>query len=160
MMYPYNEDIQNELDALCKITSSDFSGLAWMDDQDSRIRWLYASGNSNERFKSLALKPGYGLAGLVLKLGRSVIIDLSTEVLERNRLQHDYSIMLIEHLQSAIALPITIHDEARGVLLIGNRTDRYYEENDLHIILNANRQFEYLLQSDVKIDNSMALTLT
>jgi nitrogen regulatory protein A len=146
MIYPYNEEIQDELDSLCKITTSDFSGLAWIDQHDSRIRWLYASGNSNERFKRLALKSGRGLAGLVLKLGRPIIVDAGMTELELSRVQYDYPIMLVEHLLAAIAVPITIHDETRGVLLIGNRSDRYYEENDLHLISNLIGRFELLLQ--------------
>jgi nitrogen regulatory protein A len=146
MIYPYNEEIQNELDSICKITSSDFSGLAWIDQQDSRIRWLYASGNSNERFKRLAQKPGRGLAGLVLKLGRPIVIDAGKTGLELSRVQYDYPIMLVEHLHTAIAVPITVHDETRGVLLIGNRSERYYEENDLHLISNLIERFELLLK--------------
>jgi nitrogen regulatory protein A len=146
MIYPYNEEIQDELDSLCKITTSDFSGLAWIDQQDSRIRWLYASGNSNERFKQLALKSGRGLAGLVLKLGRPIIIDAGMRDLELSRVQYNYPIMLVEHLQTAIAVPITVYDETRGVLLIGNRSERYYEENDLHLIMNLIERFTGLLQ--------------
>jgi nitrogen regulatory protein A len=146
MIHPYKEEIQDELDSLCKITTSDFSGLAWIDEHDNRIRWLYVSGNSNERFKRLALKPGRGLAGLVLKLGRPIIIDTSMPDSERIRLQHDYSIMLVEDLRAAIAVPIKIQDEAQGVLLIGNRSERYYEENDLHLISNLIERFEQLLQ--------------
>jgi nitrogen regulatory protein A len=146
MIYSYNEEIQDELDALCKITASDFSGLAWIDKHDSRIRWLYASGNSSERFKRLALKPGRGLAGLVLKLGRPIIIDAGMTDFEISRVQYDYPIMLVEHLHAAIAVPIKIQDETRGVLLIGNRSERYYEENDLHLISNLIERFELLLQ--------------
>jgi nitrogen regulatory protein A len=146
MIYPYNEEIQDELDSLCKITTSDFSGLAWIDQHDSRIRWLYASGNSNERYKRLALKSGRGLAGLVLKLGRPIIIDAGTTDLELSRIQYDYPIMLVEHLHTAIAIPISLNDETRGVLLIGNRTDRLYEENDLQLVSNLVERFELLLQ--------------
>jgi nitrogen regulatory protein A len=146
MIHPYNEEIQEELDSLCKITTSDFSGLAWIDQHDNRIRWLYVSGNSNERFKRLALKPGRGLAGLVLKLGRPIVIDTSMPDSERIRLHHDYSIMLVEDLHAAIAVPIKIQDETLGVLLIGNRSERYYEENDLHLISNMIERFEFLLQ--------------
>lgn len=146
MIYPYNEDIQNELDSLCKLTASDFSGLAWINQQDSRIRWLYASGNSNERYKRLAQKPGRGLAGLVLKLGRPIIIDASMTDSELSRIQHNYPIMLVEQLHAALAVPITLHDETGGVLLIGNRTERYYEENDLQIVSNLIKRFESLLQ--------------
>jgi nitrogen regulatory protein A len=146
MIYPYNVEIQDELDSLCKITTSDFSGLAWIDQHDSRIRWLYASGNSNERFKRLALKSGRGLAGLVLKLGRPIIIDAGMTELELSRVQYDYPIMLVEHLLAAIAVPITVLGETRGVLLIGNRSERYYEENDLNLISNLIGRFELLLQ--------------
>jgi nitrogen regulatory protein A len=146
MIYPYNEEIQDELDSLCKITTSDFSGLAWIDQHDSRIRWLYVSGNTNERFKRLALKPGRGIAGLVLKLGRPIIIDACMSDLELSRVQYDYPIMLVEHLHAVIAVPIKIHDETRGVLIIGNRSERYYEENDLHLISNLIERFEQLLQ--------------
>jgi nitrogen regulatory protein A len=150
MSYPFiagnqNQEIQEELDSLCKITTSDFSGLAWIDQHDSRIRWLYVSGNSNDRYKRLALKPGRGLAGLVLKLGRPIVIDAGMTDLELSRVQYDYPIMLVEHLQAAIAVPITVLNETRGVLLIGNRTDRYYEENDLHLISNLIERFELLL---------------
>jgi nitrogen regulatory protein A len=146
MIYPYNEEIQEELNSLCQMTTSDFSGLAWIDQQDNRIRWLYASGNSNERFKQLALKSGRGLAGLVLKLGRPVIIDAGMTVLELSRVQYDYSIMHVEHLHTAIAVPISVYDETRGVLLIGNRSERYYEENVLHLVANRTKRFARLLQ--------------
>jgi nitrogen regulatory protein A len=146
MIYPYNVEIQDELDTLCKITTSDFSGLAWIDQHDSRIHWLYASGNSNERYKRLALKSGRGLAGLVLKLGRPIIIDAGMSDIELSRVQYDYPIMLVEDLQSAIAVPIKIQDEPHGVLLIGNRSERYYEENDLLLISNLSERFELLFQ--------------
>jgi nitrogen regulatory protein A len=135
MIYQYNEEIQFELDQLRSVTSSDFSGMAWIEHHDSRIRWLYASGNSNERYKKLALKPGRGLAGLVIKLGRHVIVDAAMQNLER--LRHDYSIMLVEQLLSAIAVPITIRYETCGVLLIGDRTERLYETSDLYPIIHS-----------------------
>jgi nitrogen regulatory protein A len=145
MIYPYNNEIQVELDSLCKITTSDFSGLAWIDYHDNRIRWLYTSGNSNDRFKRIALKPGRGLAGFVLKLGRPIIIDMSKPDIERIRLQHEYSIMLVEDLHAVIAVPFKIQTEMRGVLLIGNRSERYYQENDLQLISNMTERFEMLL---------------
>jgi nitrogen regulatory protein A len=144
MIYQYKEEIQYELDQLRSVTSSDFSGLAWIEHHDSRIRWLYASGNSNERYKKLALKPGRGLAGLVIKLGRNVIVDAAMQNLER--LRQDYSIMLVEQLLSVIAVPITIRFETCGVLLIGERTERFYEKNDLYLITNLADRIALLLQ--------------
>jgi nitrogen regulatory protein A len=146
MINSNNNIIQDELDSLRNQTASDFSGIAWMDQHDNRIRWFYVSGNSNERFKRLALKPGRGLAGLVLRLGRPLIIDNRLPGSERTSLQHEYSIMLVEDLLAVIAFPIKIQDETRGVLLIGDRSDRYYEENIFFLISKLLGRFERLLQ--------------
>jgi nitrogen regulatory protein A len=146
MINSNNDIIQDELDSLRNQTASDFSGLAWMDQHDNRIRWFYVSGNSNERFKRLALKPGRGLAGIVLRLGRPLIIDSRLPNLERTNLQHEYSIMLVEDLLAAIAFPIKIQDETRGVLLIGDRSDRYYEENIFPLLSKWLGRFELLIQ--------------
>lgn len=133
MIYPDKEGIQDELDLLRKMTFSDFSGMAWMELHDHRIRWIFASGNSNLRYKDLALKPGRGLAGLVIKLGRPVIIE--STINNDERIKHEYSIMLVEQLQSAIAVPMTIRNEVRGVLLIGNRTERVYHQDVLSAVM-------------------------
>lgn len=140
-----NQAIQNELISLCKLTASDFSGIAWIDQHDSRIRWLYGSGNSSDRFKRLALKPGHGLAGLVLKLGRPIIIDASMQDLELARIQYNYPIMLVEKLQAALAVPLKIQNETRGVLLVGNRSERLYDEKDLPLVSEWIERFERLL---------------
>jgi len=143
MIYEYKVEIQTELDQLSVVTSSDFSSLAWMDPHDNRIHWLYASGNSNERFLKLALKPGHGLAGLVIKLGRPIVVDAAKPDLER--LRQEYSIMQLEQLRSSIAVPITMRYETCGVLLIGDRTERFYNENDLLIITSSAGQLSLLL---------------
>ena len=139
-----NQHIQAELDLLCKNTASDFSGLAWLDTFDSRIRWLYASGNSNERFRRLAVKSSRGLAGLAIKLGRPIIIDANLTEIELARVQYDYPIMLVERLRSAIAVPIKVRDEMRSVLLIGNRSDRIYEESEINIVIKSSERFALL----------------
>ena len=135
MIYPERHEIQDELELLRKITLSDFSGVAWMDRHDHRIRWLFASGNNSLRYRDLALKPGRGLAGLVIKLGRPVIID--STMANYDRIKHDYSIMMVEHLQSAAAVPLAIQNEVHGVLLIGSRTMRIYHKNDVMAVTSV-----------------------
>jgi nitrogen regulatory protein A len=152
MISPFQEVIQFELDQLRKVTSSDFSGIAWIDERDNRIRWLYASGNLNERYKKLALKPGRGLAGMVIKLGRPLVIDAKTLEVEILRMQHDYPIMLVEQLRCFIAVPITIHIETLGVLIIGHRTERFYDKNVIVPLTNLADRFVRLFVQEVHND--------
>jgi nitrogen regulatory protein A len=83
----------------------------------------------NERYKKLALLPGRCLAGQVMKLGRSVLMDGSVENAERQR--SEYPIMLLERLYAAAASPIMISHEVHGILLIGNRYKKVYMSDEL-----------------------------
>jgi nitrogen regulatory protein A len=137
MIAPWKKEIQPQLDQIRASTGSDFSGIAMEEQYHHRIRWLAASGNCNERYSELAIRPGRGLAGLVIKLGRPVIVDAAMPASERERLRPDYSIMLVEHLQAAIAVPLALQDEISGVLLVGSRSERLYEDHQLHLVMNA-----------------------
>ncbi|WP_181909349.1 GAF domain-containing protein [Paenibacillus taihuensis] len=137
MSAPWKKEIQSQLDQIRTSTDSDWAGFAMEEQYHRRIRWLAASGNSNERYAELVIRPGRGLSGLVIKLGRPVIVDARMPASERERLRPDYSIMLVEQLQAAIGVPLTIQDEIRGVLLVGNRSERLYEDNHLHLVKHA-----------------------
>lgn len=131
MMESGRTAIQQQLDRLRAATSSDFAGLAWFVPQEHRIRWLLASGNLGERYRSLALKPGRGLAGHVIRLGRPVVLDAAAPEAERERLRHEYSIMMVEQLQTFLAVPVEAGGETRGALLIGSRQARRFAPSDL-----------------------------
>lgn len=134
MIFP-DKKIQYQLDQLRETTSSEFAGMAWIEHDENRIRWIYVSGNKNVRYKQFALKPGHGLAGLVIRLGRPVKIHPTLVHFEL--VKHDYPIMSVEQLQSAIAVPITIQGETKGVLLVGNRVERIYQPDDLTMLSTA-----------------------
>jgi nitrogen regulatory protein A len=123
------ERIESALERLREDTSSDFAGVAWRGLRDNRVRWQYGSGSLNDRYKKLALLPGRCLAGLVVKLGRTVIMDGSVENVERQR--SEYPILLLERLQAAVASPIMISNEVHGILLMGKRDKKVYTPNEL-----------------------------
>ncbi|WP_181438565.1 GAF domain-containing protein [Paenibacillus sambharensis] len=112
--------IDRILDELRNTASSDLAALAWKDEEGRRIRWIAASGNRNERFRRMALKPGKGITGEVLRAGRMVVIAQAAGDTESTACDHP--IMLAEQLQSAVAIPVLIDHKAYGVLLLGNRS--------------------------------------
>ncbi|QHT59519.1 GAF domain-containing protein [Paenibacillus lycopersici] len=137
MIAPWKNDLQSRLDQIRASTDSDFAGLAMEEQHRRRIRWVAASGNGNDRYAELAVRSGRGVTGLAIKLGRPVVADAAMPASERERLLPDDSIMAVERLQAAIVVPLAIQDEIRGVLLVGSRSQRIYEEGCLQLAIEA-----------------------
>ncbi|NBD27878.1 GAF domain-containing protein [Paenibacillus glycinis] len=144
-MSPLHEQIQHELITVRIETSSDYCALALQEYEPTRIRWAFVCGNQSQRYKDLLIRPNHDIAGLVIKLGRSVRVDAAMGIAERTRLLHEYAIMSVEHLKSALAVPITICSEAQGALLIGDRCDRIYEKIDMTLITEAANRLNAML---------------
>lgn len=138
--------MKDELESLRDLTSSDFSALAWIESNERHIRWIYASGNLNERYKQIVLKLGRGLSGAVIRLGRSVVLDET--IPDTNRIRNECPIMLAEHLQSAIAVPVTMAAKTCGVLLVGSRSVRVYSSKEINAVENAAKRISLLMQQE------------
>ncbi|WP_449538778.1 GAF domain-containing protein [Ferdinandcohnia sp. Marseille-Q9671] len=116
--------MEQKLHELCTNTSSDFSAFANVDQRNQTIRWEYAYGYTNNRFKNMVIRSGKGLSGSVVRFGTPMVIDQDTPNHTQTRLQ--YPIMLAENLVSAAAVPIHFMGKVSGVLLIGSRTETKY----------------------------------
>jgi len=114
------------LEDLRRQTGADFSAFACEEPNEPVIRWKYAMGNRNERFRRIVLRPGKGIAGKVLLSGRLMILE------NYEPKQHDdpreYPILYAEELKSALAVPVVIQDRIKGVVLIGYRSPCVIEE--------------------------------
>ncbi len=107
------------LQAMRAEAGTDVTALAWKDEAGRGIRWISASGNRNERYKHMLLKPGRGLTGIVFRIGQPVVFD--SDVPEYQVMRHEYPIILSEQLQTAVLLPVKLGNETCGVLLLGSR---------------------------------------
>lgn len=123
-------EIEKVLSELRALTSSDFAALSWLDMQDNRIRWLAASGNLSDRYRTMSFRPGQDIAGTVLRFGRPLVID-GTGIAERRPI---HPIALAERLAATAAHPIIIGREPRGALLIASRTERKFSPGDLALL--------------------------
>jgi nitrogen regulatory protein A len=91
-------------------------------------------------------RPGKGLAGLAIRLGRPVIIEEDTP--EYAQLRKDDPLMLAELLTSAVAIPVQIGGEAGGVLLLGNREKHNLFPAEMERITNAVERISLILNQD------------
>lgn len=130
---PHEEAITSELQRVREATSSDFAALALTEEAGSRIGWKYASGSANDRYRRMRLKPGSGIAGLAIRLGRPTVPDRAAA----ERLRQECPVMLAEHLASAIAVPFQTGPERTAVLLVGARRERIYGPEDVRLVADA-----------------------
>lgn len=135
--------IKQELERLLAELGSGFCVLGLLEPETGELRWKAASGNLSDRYRHMATRPGKGLNGSVVKVGRGVTLHV-TELIAKREL-HEYPILLAEKLRSAYAAPVMEGDKVRGVLLAGDRVKRIYKPEDRAGILAAAERLAKLL---------------
>lgn len=124
------ENIRNLLKDLVDEFSSDFVALALYDSMNQEFRWRLAIGSLNNRYEGIVVRRGKGVCGNVLKTKREVLISAFPEEIEDDPL--NYPIMVVENLKSAMAIPLFFDAQSLGVLLVGQRVNRIYKEDEVH----------------------------
>ncbi|PWK15672.1 GAF domain-containing protein [Tumebacillus permanentifrigoris] len=136
-MIRHQEQIQHALDDLRAQVAADFLALA-IPEPDGQMRWQYASGNRNDRFKRIFLRPGKGIAGRVVSLGRPVAVEGMTPKAGDD--PRDYPILLAEGLCCAVGVPVLRGERVHGVLLVANRSERIFADADVDALLGLAEQ--------------------
>lgn len=128
-------DFQEELDALRESEGYDFAGIALYEQHSTSapIKWRYVSGNLNDRYKLIILRKGRGLAGMVMKTAKRMIIaDVSQSLSPEERF--NYPILSSEKLTAVVAIPLCFQQQIYGVLLLGQRNEKPLpKDNSLNI---------------------------
>ncbi|MBN8202862.1 GAF domain-containing protein [Bacillus sp. NTK034] len=121
----------------------DFVGLALQNTDSPDVRWHFAAGNINEKYKRITVRYGKGIAGKVISTGRPMCVENFPENVAGKALE--YPIMLAEALKYAYAVPIHFKGIPKGVLLIGNRSGQPINENKQSTARDAARTLELKL---------------
>lgn len=124
-------------------TGADFSAFACHEANEAVVRWKYAVGNRNERFRRIVLRPGKGIAGKVLLSGR--LMKLENYEPKQHDDPREYPIMYAEELKSALGVPVVIQDRVKGVVLIGYRSACPIEETVVTLAKQVAEQVAILL---------------
>lgn len=129
------EAFQDELNRLRIEEGYDFAGVALYEysSTSSPIKWRYVSGSLNDRYKLIILRKGRGLAGMVMKTGKRMIMSHVSETLTPGE-KIKYPILISEELTAVIAIPLCHKQQIYGVLLLGQRDEKPLPNNqDLNI---------------------------
>ncbi|WP_019415038.1 GAF domain-containing protein [Paenisporosarcina sp. TG20] len=135
------DEYQLEIELIRSTTGCDLIAVALVDNAENQfeLKWKYASGNLNNRFKQIVLQSGRGVAGIVFKTGKPLLLESISESVENENL-FNYPILTFEKLESIGALPLWHEGRVAGVLLGGFREDRMMTEKLLHHMLEMIEQ--------------------
>ncbi|WP_136603627.1 GAF domain-containing protein [Paenibacillus dokdonensis] len=115
---------QEEIDGLRDRFQFDFVSMALVQPAEDRfvLTWQFASGNINDRYKRIVLHSGKGIAGIVFKTGKPMLIqNVNTDIESRDLF--NYPIIVAEQLKSLGAVPLWDGTRVMGVLLVGYRAE-------------------------------------
>jgi nitrogen regulatory protein A len=132
-------------ESLMETIRCEFVGLAVYNQQGKELRWKYAIGNRNDKYKRIHVRYGKGIVGQVFRSGSMMIIPSFPDQIVGKAT--DYPIMLAEQLVSSIAVPVFFHKSPWGVLLSGNRTGRkIYNDKVIEEMQKATHRIEDVLE--------------
>ncbi len=114
-------ELQDAVDDLYRRFGFDFVSMGLTAFVGAPLRWIYSAGETSSRHRRIALAPGHGIGGIVLKAGKPMLFtDIDAELDPRE--YSSYPIVFAEDLRSFCALPLMKGDHAIAVLLCAFRT--------------------------------------
>jgi nitrogen regulatory protein A len=132
-------------EALKKRIDCQFVALALQNEVGPDVRWHYASGNLNDKYKRITVRFGKGIAGKIISSGSPMmLIDFPNDIYGKVT---DHPIMLAEKLVSCYAVPLFFNSLPKGVLLIGKREKYTFSEDEREMVQEAALELEQILQN-------------
>lgn len=134
-------------DLLLKRVGCEFVALALQNEIGPDVRWHYASGNLNDKYKRITVRFGKGIAGKVISSGSPMMmVDFPNDIYGKVT---DHPIMLAEKLVSCYAVPLFFNGSPKGVLLVGKRERYTFPEDDQEMVKDAAEELEQILKIQI-----------
>ena len=116
-----NEEFQETVNALHEKFEFDFTSIGITTHVGAPLKWVYSAGETSERHRRIALSPGHGIGGIVLKAGKPMLFtNIDAEIDPRE--YSSYPIVFAEDLHSFCALPLKRNNNVVAVLLCAHRS--------------------------------------
>jgi len=124
--------------------NSEFVALAIQNESGPDVRWHYATGNLNDKYKRITVRYGKGIAGKVISSGSPMMMfNFPHDILGKVT---DYPIALAEKLVSCYAVPLFFNAVPKGVLLVGKRVKYSFTEEEQEKVKESALSLEQLVR--------------
>ena len=134
-------------DSLMNVVGCEFVALALQNKVGPDVRWHYAAGNLNDKYKRITVRFGKGIAGKIISSGSPMLMsDFPNGIIGKVM---DHPIMLAEKLVSTYAVPLFFNGAPKGVLLIGNRKASTFSEIDQEHVKDSAQALEQIFMEQI-----------
>lgn len=134
-------------DQLLKKVGCEFVALALQNEIGPDVRWHYATGNLNDKYKRITVRFGKGIAGKIISSGSPMMmIDFPNDIYGKVT---DHPIMLAEKLVSCYAVPLFFNGSPKGVLLVGKRIKYTFPDDDQEMVKVSAQELEQILKDQI-----------
>jgi nitrogen regulatory protein A len=134
-------------DSLMAVVGCEFVALALQNEVGPDVRWHYAAGNINDKYKRITVRFGKGIAGKIISTGSPMMLsDFPKGIIGKVT---DHPIMLAEILVSTYAVPLFFNAVPKGVLLIGNRKASTFTEVEQQHVKESAYSLEQILKEQI-----------
>lgn len=134
-------------DSLMTVVGCEFVALALQNEVGPDVRWHYAAGNLNDKYKRITVRFGKGIAGKIISTGSPMLLsDFPKGIIGKVT---DHPIMLAEKLVSTYAVPLFFNAVPKGVLLIGNRKASTFTEVEQQHVKESAYSLEQILKEQI-----------
>ena len=134
-------------DGLLKEAGCEFVALAFQNEVGPDVRWHYATGNLNDKYKRITVRFGKGIAGKIISSGSPMMVsDFPNDIYGKVT---DHPIMLAEKLISCYAVPLFFNSSPKGVLLVGKRAPYTFNENEQQKVKESAEVLEQQIRSHI-----------
>lgn len=134
-------DYLTELENIRTATGCDFVAIVLVEPAENQhvLKWKYATGSISSRLKHVTLQSGKGIAGMVFKTGKPLIVHDVADFTDREDL-FNYPILALEKLKSMGAYPLWHEGRVAGVLLGGFREAHKMTEQNLRSLKQSSKK--------------------
>jgi nitrogen regulatory protein A len=133
--------------SLMAVVGCEFVALALQNEVGPDVRWHYAAGNLNDKYKRITVRFGKGIAGKIISSGSPMMMsDFPKGIIGKVT---DYPIMLAEKLVSTYAVPLFFNDVPKGVLLVGKRETYTFTEKEQQQVKASAQNLEQILSEQI-----------
>lgn len=131
-----NADHQTQIDQFRADTDFDLVAIALIEPAENQyvLKWKYTSGNTSNRIKKILLQSGKGIAGMVFKTGKPLIVKDRGDFAQNDDL-FNFPILVFENLRSFGAVPLWHNGRVAGVLLGGYREEGLMTEEKMVLLV-------------------------
>lgn len=131
-------DFTEQLEAIRAITGCDLVAVALVEPAENQyvLKWKYIAGSINNRIKKVILSSGKGIAGMVFKTGKPMLLPAVSDSMAEHDL-FNFPILSLENLKSIGAVPLWHNGRVAGVLLGGFRGDESMTEVQMDVLKKA-----------------------